>query len=170
MSRLLSHPVGIIAPSTVVVRTTDSGTNNRNVNLGEPLPRALTGGQATTHPTLSLSRRSLSAVAVATAALLIADVQFPVSAQAAIYLFGMVALNLPHGGYEHFTNLRRRAARFRLWYLGAYLALVGAFLGLFFLAPPVGLTLAVVVACVKGGVGGLHALDATSGTDHLPSR
>jgi Brp/Blh family beta-carotene 15,15'-monooxygenase len=91
-------------------------------------------------------------------------------AQAAVYLVGMVALNLPHGGYEHFANLRRRVGQFRLAYLAAYLSMVGAAVGLFLLAPVVGLALFVAVAIAKGGLGDLHVLAATSGTDHIRTR
>jgi Brp/Blh family beta-carotene 15,15'-monooxygenase len=104
------------------------------------------------------------------AALAVLGVRATVRQQAAVYVVGMVALNLPHGGYEHFANLRRRAAAFRWRYVGAYLLLVGAFLGLFFLAPLVGLALAVGVACFKGGLGGLAVMDATYGSDHLRTR
>ena len=90
--------------------------------------------------------------------------------QAAIYLVGMVALNLPHGGYEHFANLRRRVARFRYGYVGAYLLMASAFVGLFLLAPVAGLALAVTVAVLKGGGGDLHVLRATTGTSHVRSR
>lgn len=41
--------------------------------------------------------------------------------QAIGFLFGMVALNLPHGGFEHFENLRWRTASFQLSYVGLYL-------------------------------------------------
>jgi Brp/Blh family beta-carotene 15,15'-monooxygenase len=90
--------------------------------------------------------------------------------QAAVYLVGMVALNLPHGGYEHVANLRRRATRFRGRYVAAYLLLAGAFVGLFLVAPVVGLALAIAVAVLKGGGGDLYVLRATTGTDHLRTR
>lgn len=122
------------------------------------------------HPALTLSRRGLVAIVVAAGVLAGANVQLSISTQAAVYLFGMVALNLPHGGYEQFTNLRRRAGQFRFRYVGAYLVMVAAFLGLFFLAPLAGLAVAVAIACLKGGLGGLHVLDVTSGTDHLAGR
>ena len=61
------------------------------------------------HPALTLSRRGLVAIVVAAGVLAGANVQLSVSPQAAIYLFGMVALILPHGGYAPFANPRRRA-------------------------------------------------------------
>jgi Brp/Blh family beta-carotene 15,15'-monooxygenase len=97
-------------------------------------------------------------------------VDLALGTQAAVYLVGMVALNLPHGGYEHFANLRRRAREFRLRYVAGYLVLAGAFVGLFLLAPVVGLALAVLVAVAKGGGGDLHVLGATTGDGHLRSR
>jgi Brp/Blh family beta-carotene 15,15'-monooxygenase len=90
--------------------------------------------------------------------------------QAAVYLVGMVALNLPHGGYEHFANLRRRAHEFRYRYVAGYLAMAAAFVGLFLVAPVAGLALAISVAVLKGGGGDLHVLRATTGTGHLRSR
>jgi len=90
--------------------------------------------------------------------------------QAAVYLVGMVALNLPHGGYEHVANLRRRATRFRGRYVAAYLLLAGAFVGLFLVAPVIGLALAIAVAVLKGGGGDLYVLRATTGTAHLRTR
>jgi Brp/Blh family beta-carotene 15,15'-monooxygenase len=90
--------------------------------------------------------------------------------QAGVYLVGMVALNLPHGGYEHFANLRRRTTRFRGRYIAGYLCLAAAFLGLFLVAPVLGLALAIGVAVLKGGGGDLYVLSATTGTGHLRTR
>jgi Brp/Blh family beta-carotene 15,15'-monooxygenase len=90
--------------------------------------------------------------------------------QAAVYLVGMVALNLPHGGYEHFANLRRRATQFRGRYIAGYLLLAGAFIALFLVTPVLGLALAIAVAVLKGGGGDLYVLRATTGTGHLRSR
>jgi Brp/Blh family beta-carotene 15,15'-monooxygenase len=119
---------------------------------------------------VGLSRAGLLAVLAAAVGLRGAGVTLAWETQAWIYLFGMVALNLPHGGYEHFANLRRRRLGFRWTYLGAYLSLVAAFVGLFFLAPVAGLALAITVAVAKGGLGGVSVLDATTGTDHLRTR
>jgi len=125
--------------------------------------------ESTNRP-LTVSRLALVAVAFAFGALRLAGVSLSLPTQAGIYLFGMVALNLPHGGYEHFANLRRRRLSFRWRYLGLYLGLVAAFGGLFVLAPVAGLALAIGVAVAKGGHGGLRVLDATTGTDHLDTR
>lgn len=134
--------------------------------LGHPSLPALTGDNRF----LTMSRVGLVAVCLAFLGLRAAGVSLSLSTQAGIYLFGMVALNLPHGGYEHFANLRRRELDFRWRYLGCYLGLVGAFVALFVVAPVAGLALAIGVAVAKGGFGGLAVLDATSGTDHLPAR
>jgi len=83
------------------------------------------------------------------------------------YLIGMVALNLPHGGYEHFENLRHRRVSFSLRYVGLYLAFLAAFIGLFFVAPGPALGLAFTTAVVKGGHGGLRVMDVLCGADHL---
>jgi hypothetical protein len=128
-------------------------------------------GSVHAEPTaLTLSRASLAELTLLFAGLAAAGVGLSVGTQAAVYLVGMVALNLPHGGYEHFANLRRRAMRFRGRYVAGYLLFAGAFVGLFLLASVAGLALAVTVAVLKGGGGDLHVLEATTGTGHLRSR
>jgi Brp/Blh family beta-carotene 15,15'-monooxygenase len=119
---------------------------------------------------LWLSRASLLVLAVAFGLLGAVGVRVPLRAQMVVYLVGMVALNLPHGGYEHFENLRRRRPSFRWRYVAVYLAAIGGFVGLFLVAPVAGLGLALVVAMAKGGLGGRQVLAATSGTDHLQTR
>ncbi len=99
-----------------------------------------------------------------------ANVTFEMRTQAGIYLFGMVALNLPYGGYEHMSNLQHRGLPFGARYIGLYLLLVAGFVALFFLAPVVGLAVAIAVAVAKGGHGGLRVLDALIGTDHLRTK
>jgi Brp/Blh family beta-carotene 15,15'-monooxygenase len=122
------------------------------------------------HPSLALSRAALVVLLVGFGGLTLTGVDVPLRAQMVVYLVGMVALNLPHGGYEHFENLRRRRPNFRWHYVAVYLLAIGAFVGLFLLAPVAGLVLALGVAMAKGGIGGLHVLEATTGTDHLRSR
>jgi len=122
------------------------------------------------HPSLWLSRASLLVLAVTFGSLGAIGVRVPLRAQMVVYLVGMVALNLPHGGYEHFENLRRRRPAFRWRYVAVYLAAIGGFVGLFLVAPVAGLALALTVAMAKGGLGGLQVLEATSGTEHLQTR
>ena len=100
----------------------------------------------------------------------VVDLQIALEVQAAIYLFGMVAMNLPHGGYEHFANLRRRAAAFQGRYILLYLTGISLFTALFFVSPIAGLALAIGVAMAKGGFGDVHVMDALYGTDHIRSR
>jgi Brp/Blh family beta-carotene 15,15'-monooxygenase len=119
---------------------------------------------------LTVSRLGLLAVAVSVLGLRAVEVSIPMTAQASAYLLGMVAMNLPHGGYEHFSNLRRRGVGFQSKYLALYLVGIAGFVALFFLAPVAGLALACAVAVAKGGHGGLHVMDATTGTGHLQSR
>jgi Brp/Blh family beta-carotene 15,15'-monooxygenase len=119
---------------------------------------------------VTASRAALAGVLVLFVAARLLGETVPLRTQAAVYLVGMVALNLPHGGYEHVANLRRRARRFRGRYVAGYLLLAGAFLGLFRVAPVAGLALAVAVAAAKGGGGDLYVLAATTGTDHLRTR
>ncbi len=130
--------------------------------------RSLGGTDA--HPSLALSRAALLALLVGFGALALAGVSVPLEAQMVIYLVGMIALNLPHGGYEHFENLRRRRPTFRWRYVGLYLLAIAGFVGLFLVAPVAGLALALTVAMAKGGIGGLKVLDATIGTDHITTR
>jgi len=122
------------------------------------------------HPSLALSRAALFVLAVAFAVAAAVDVAVPLRARMVVYLAGMIALNLPHGGYEHFENLRRRRPDFRLRYVAAYLAAIAAFVGLLLVAPVLGVALAVTVAMAKGGLGGVKVLDATTGTEHLRTR
>jgi Brp/Blh family beta-carotene 15,15'-monooxygenase len=124
-------------------------------------------GRERTHLSLSAARVTIAGLTVAFGAAAVADVSVPLAAQMVVYLVGMVALNLPHGGYEHFANLRRREWTFRWRYLAAYLGGVGAFVALFLLAPVAGLALALVVAMAKGGLGDLRVLDAATGSPHL---
>jgi Brp/Blh family beta-carotene 15,15'-monooxygenase len=119
---------------------------------------------------LTVSRLALVGIAVAFLGLRAAEVTIPMQWQAGVYLLGMVAMNLPHGGYEHFSNLRRRGIAFQSKYLALYITGIGAFVALFFLAPVFGLAVACSVAVAKGGHGGLHVMDATTGTGHLRSR
>ncbi len=123
-----------------------------------------------THPSLPLSRAALLVLAVGFAAAGAAGASVPLRAQMVVYLVGMVALNLPHGGYEHFENLRRRRPSFRWRYVAIYLGAIAGFVGLLLVAPVLGLALAVTVAMAKGGLGGVKVLDATSGTEHLRTR
>jgi len=83
------------------------------------------------------------------------------------YLIGMVALNLPRGGYEHFENLRHRRVSFSLRYITLYLVFLVGFVGFFFVAPVLALGLAFSTAVIKGGYGGLKVMNALCGTDHL---
>ncbi len=119
---------------------------------------------------LTVARFVLFAVTAVFLGLRAVAVTVPIRWQAAVYLLGMVAMNLPHGGYEHVSNLRRRGRSFQSRYLALYLAGVGVFVGLFVLAPVAGLTLACGVAVAKGGHGGLHVMDVTTGTGHLRTR
>ena len=99
-----------------------------------------------------------------------AGITVGMTVQAGVYLFGMVALNLPHGGFEHLLNLQARRTRFTLRYLAAFLLLMALF-GLFFLSFPVaGLALALAVAMAKGGGADLKVMEACTGDAHLQGR
>jgi Brp/Blh family beta-carotene 15,15'-monooxygenase len=126
--------------------------------------------QSDVHPSLTLSRAALLVLAVGFVLVRAAGVTVPLEAQMVVYLVGMVALNLPHGGYEHFENLRRRRPTFRWRYVATYLVAITGFVALFVVAPVAGLVLALAVAVAKGGIGGVHVMEATSGTDHLRTR
>ena len=113
------------------------------------------------------SRLTLGALALGGIGATLFDVSLSMTAQMVGYLIGMVALNLPHGGFEHFANLRNRRVSFSLRYILLYLAALAGFVGLFFAAPVPTLALAFSTAVVKGGHGGLKVMDALCGTDHL---
>ena len=116
------------------------------------------------------SRVALGVLTATFAVLLAADAVPPLEVQMLLYLVGMVALNLPHGGFEHFTNVRRRGLPFGGRYLALYLGFVAAFTGLFFVAPVLGLGLAFATAMAKSGHGDLRVMDALTGTSHLRTR
>jgi len=127
-------------------------------------------GRAAVPLPVTLSRAALLLVLVAVGAARLAGLTVPDRPQWAVYLLGMVAMNLPHGGYEHLDNLRRRTAGFQTRYVAAYLALAAGFVALLFAAPLAGLALACGVVVAKGGHGGLKVLDALGASDHLRTR
>ncbi len=90
--------------------------------------------------------------------------------QMVIYLVGMLALNLPHGGFEHFSNLRYRGLPFGSKYVVMYLTAIAVFIMLFFIAPLLALAIAFGTAVAKGGHGDLRVMDAVVGSGHLQSR
>lgn len=116
------------------------------------------------------SRVALLAVVVIFGLLGLTGQELSLQTQMGVYLVGMVALNLPHGGYEHFENLRYRGLPFGGKYVVLYLSFIGLFIGLFFLAPLAALGIAFATAVAKGGHGGLHVMDAVVGSDHLVRR
>jgi len=119
---------------------------------------------------LNASRASILALVAVFGALAATGTSLTLETQMILYLVGMVALNLPHGGYEHFTNVRRRGLPFGARYVAVYLAFVVGFVGLFFVAPALALLLAFATAIAKGGHGDLRVMDALVGTDHLEYR
>ncbi len=119
---------------------------------------------------IDVSRGALLALTVAFAALYATGTEPTLRTQMLVYLVGMVALNLPHGGYEHFSNLRRRGVPFGARYVALYVAFVAAFVGLFLVAPLPALLIAFGTAVAKGGHGDLRVMDALVGSDHLASR
>jgi len=77
----------------------------------------------------------------------------PVRSQLLVYLVGMVGLNLPHGGYEHFRNLRHRGLPFGTRYVAIYIIAVAGFVGLFLFRPVLAPGVAFATAVAKGGHG-----------------
>jgi len=120
--------------------------------------------------TVQASRLALLALAAGFAVASVLGAVPSIETQMLVYLVGMVALNLPHGGYEHFTNLRYRGLPFGARYVGLYLLAVGTFIGLFFLAPASALAVAFATAVAKGGHGDLRVMDGVVGSDHLQYR
>ncbi len=113
---------------------------------------------------------SVAAVTVLVGAVRAVGYEIPMTAQLLGYLIGLVAINLPHGGFENLQNLRTRTARYQLLYATVFVVMVAAFVGLLIMQPILGVGLMIAVACVKGGFGGLAVLDAVTGTDHIQSR
>lgn len=142
--------------------------SNTNTTVSEQSRQSV--GRWMGNPALTIARVALLAMIGVFLLLRALDISLTLTTQAWIYLFGMVALNLPHGGYEHFSNLRRRELNFRWRYLALYVGMVAGFVALFFVAPVAGLSLAIGVAVAKGGLGGVSVLDATTGTDHLRTK
>lgn len=116
---------------------------------------------------LWVSRGLLIALALTFAGLNLAGVHFSIETQSIVYLIGMVAMNLPHGGFEHANNLWNRPLSFAARYVVLFTVAIALFVGLLFWNPVLGLGLALTVAMVKGGQGGVHVLDATTGSTHL---
>ena len=123
-----------------------------------------------THWAVQASRLGLLFVTVVFGLLSVTGRTPELETQMVIYLVGMVALNLPHGGYEHFENLRRRGLPFGARYVLMYLSAIAGFVLLFFLTPVLALGLAFGTAVAKGGHGDLRAMDALVGSDHLRGR
>ena len=113
---------------------------------------------------------SVGAVTLIVGATRLAGVSIPMSVQLLAYLIGLVAINLPHGGFENLQNLRTRSVRYQALYAGGFFLLAGTFVGLLFVDAVLGVFLMILVAVVKGGLGGVAVLDAVTGTDHLTSR
>jgi len=120
--------------------------------------------------TVLLSRAALLGLTVLFAAMTLSGSLPSLETQMVIYLVGMVALNLPHGGYEHFSNLRYRGLPFGSRYVLLYVTAIAGFILLFVLAPLVALALAFATAVAKGGHGDLRVMDAIVGSAHLQSR
>ena len=119
---------------------------------------------------LATSRMLLLGLSLLFLLFAITGIRVGMTVQAGVYLFGMVALNLPHGGFEHYLNLQARRTRFTFGYLAAFLLLIGLF-ALFFLSFPVGgLALALAVAMAKGGGADLKVMEACTGDAHLRGR
>ena len=122
------------------------------------------------HLALQISRLTIGALTLGFLLLSIRGRGIPLQTQLLVYLVGMVALNLPHGGYEHFSNLRHRGLPFGARYVALYVGFVVGFLALFLVAPVVALAVAFATAVAKGGHGDLHVMDGLIGTGHLDTR
>ena len=120
--------------------------------------------------TIGASRIALAGITAVFALLTLSGNLPSLDVQMILYLVGMIGLNLPHGGYEHFSNLRRRGVPFGARYVALYLLFVAGFIALFFLWPVFALGLAFATAVLKGGHGDLHVMDGLIGTDHLQYR
>lgn len=137
------------------------------------LPQATSPAmQADNHTRLWLrtARVSLIGLALLFAFFDLFQFHVPTPIQAGLYLAGMVALNLPHGGFEHFSNLTRRSLAFSIRYVVGFLFFIALFIALFFISPTAGLSLAILMAILKGGGGDLKVMDAATGSRHLKNK
>lgn len=91
----------------------------------------------------------------------------PLDLRAAIYLVGMVGLNLPHGAVENWLNLLGRRRVWTAGYVAAFLGGIGLFTGILLLSPVAGVLLAMTVAMAKAGSGDLAVMDRVRGAAHL---
>lgn len=110
---------------------------------------------------------ALFAATAGFAMLAVLGVEIPLTGQAAVYLVGMVLLNLPHGAVENWLNLRARGIDVSLGYVAAFLALIAGGTILYLAAPVAGVGLALAVAMAKAGSGDLAVLRAFAADDHL---
>ncbi|XGI82851.1 Brp/Blh family beta-carotene 15,15'-dioxygenase [Halorutilales archaeon Cl-col2-1] len=115
---------------------------------------------------LTRSRLGLLSLTVGFGILGLAGIGVSLRLQSAVYLIGMVAMNLPQGGYENLHNLDGRGTRFQMGYIASYVLTIAAFTAVFFFDPVVGLGLGVFVAMAKGGFGDLSVLETIYG-DHI---
>jgi len=92
-----------------------------SMSTASPVRRLLGEPERTT---IGASRAALLLLAVGFGALSAAGTDVSLRTQMIAYLVGMVALNLPHGGYEHFSNLRRRGLPFGARYVDLYVGFV----------------------------------------------
>ncbi|PSP20292.1 hypothetical protein BRC62_00200 [Halobacteriales archaeon QH_10_67_13] len=89
---------------------------------------------------------AIAAVTLLVGAIRLAGIEIPMSVQLLGYLIGMVAINLPHGGFENLQNLRTRSARYQVLYAAGFLAMVAAFVGLLFVNAVLGVFLMILLA------------------------
>ena len=111
-------------------------------------------------------RLSLAATGAAALVSLVAPAA-PVSVRAAIYLVGMVGLNLPHGAVENWLNLVGRPRVRTAGYAAAFLAGVAAFAAVLLAWPVAGVLLAMAIATAKAGSGDLAVMAQVRGAAHL---
>lgn len=87
-----------------------------------------------------------------------------------VYLGCMIGINLPHGGFEHFNNLRNRELDFGAKYLITYVVFVISFIGLFLVQPVPALILAFGTAVLKGGHSDLMLLKSKNKYEHIANK
>jgi Brp/Blh family beta-carotene 15,15'-monooxygenase len=133
--------------------------------MAHALPDPLRSGDGATARILLGSRAVFVGLTAAFAVGAVAGVSLSVRVQSLAYLGLMGTVSLFHGGFEHVANLKGRGERFQARYLVAYVVLVAASIGLFLVAPAVGLVVALAVTVFKGGYGGLSVLRRTTGEE-----
>lgn len=119
---------------------------------------------------LNASQSTLILLSVVLFSTNLSAIEIPMKVQMLVYLGCMIGINLPHGGFEHFNNLRNRDLNFGAKYLIIYVAFVLSFIGFFLIEPVPALMLAFGTAVLKGGHSDLMLLKSKNKYNHITNK